>query len=45
MTWWPVYQSSAAMAPKPRNPISIPKAARHSARREPVATIVRRSAS
>ena len=38
MTWWPVYQSSAARAPKPRNPISAPNAARHRASREPVAT-------
>ncbi len=45
MTWWPVYQSSAAMAPKPRKPISIPNSARHRARRDPVATTVRRSLS
>ena len=38
MTWWPVYQSRAAIAPKPRNPITAPNPARHNARREPVAT-------
>ncbi len=45
MTWWPVYHSSPASAPKPSNPISAPNIARHSASREPVATTVRRSAS
>ena len=45
MTWCPVYQSSAAMAPKPRNPMSAPNPARHRASRDPVATTLRRSAS
>ena len=45
ITWCPVYQSSAAIAPKPRKPISAPKPARHRASREPVATAVRRSVS
>ena len=45
ITWCPVYQSSAAMAPNPRRPISAPNPARQSASREPVATTVRRSAS
>ncbi len=45
MTWWPVYQSRTATAPNPRKPISAPNDARQRASREPVATVLRRSAS